>query len=327
MNNPNQSVILVGGTGRCGTTILNRVLEEHPETVVSPPLRFMIDPDGVFPFLNMLDHSWSPYAADVGLKRMRDMFNDLGTSSIPNGLLKKLRNWQKWFGRNIVPRYAHHDAVRFCPDYPMLVEKLIQDLTDFSYEAHWIGTRFMETHQMLHAGPGRSGKALAAVGAFYAGYVDAALKKYDARYFVDRNTWNHLWLERFLEINPNVKLLHIYRDPRDVTASYMHQTWMPKGAIQAAKAYQDLMDQWWQVRSRVPETSYMELSLEELTIDTRKTLEKVSEFIEMEFNETMLDVKLNKAHRDRWRKDIPADQVAEVEKILSPTLEAHGYRD
>ena len=58
-------MILVGGTGRCGTSILKEILATHPNAASLPfEYRFIIDPDGIIDFYASYTATWSPYIAD-----------------------------------------------------------------------------------------------------------------------------------------------------------------------------------------------------------------------------------------------------------------------
>ena len=47
--------IFIGGTGRSGTTILKKVLQQHSNIVTIPnELRIIIDPDGILDLFNAL---------------------------------------------------------------------------------------------------------------------------------------------------------------------------------------------------------------------------------------------------------------------------------
>ncbi|WP_165602634.1 sulfotransferase family protein [Candidatus Terasakiella magnetica] len=323
-----KGIILVGGSGRSGTTVLNKVLEQHPMTTVSPPLRYMIDPDGVLEFMRGLDRGWSPYGADIRLKRLKKLLGDVAKPALLSrfidqiGLRKKLSHSSRY---HLLPKYGHLNAQGYCPEFARFADDLIKELTAFSYRASWVGTKFLEPHEMGYFKPTDQDKALEAVRRFFLGIVETSLERHQARIYVDRNTWNHIWLEEFLKIDPTIKLLHIYRDPRDVVASYMAQNWMPRTCQQAAQIYQDLMTKWWEVRKRVPKESYFEVSLEELSGEPEGTLHKICEFMNVEFHPDLLNISLNGANAGRWQKDIDIAEHGEMNKILQPSLEAYGY--
>lgn len=322
-----QAVILVGGTGRSGTTVLTRILAQHADAVVSPPWRFMIDPDGVLEFLRAARVMWTPYSADVRLKRLIPLLRDVSHESVVNRWRKffQLDQLQLKFGRSLQPRYPHVNATHFCPRFDTLVASFLGELIAFVYEARWVGTRFWEKHEMLYAPPELQGRITDICARFYQGVIDETLMAQGAKHFVDRNTWNHIWFDELLALIPQARLLHIYRDPRDVVASYMRQQWMPTNAVQAATVYRDLMEYWWKIRASLPAQSYLELSLESLVADPEGILRKICRFLGIPWHDALLSVSLDKSNPGRWRQDIPSNQHAPVHEILRSVLDQLGY--
>lgn len=320
-------IALVGGTGRSGTTIVNEILGCHPNVVVSPPWRFMIDPDGVLDFINASAGSWSPYEIDIRIKRLKAILQDVSKPTLPGWLLKtfNLRELSAKLGVGLAPRYAHINAEDFCAGFGSLTSEFLQEIIDFSYTANWVGTRFLEYHRMNYASPFRDTETRDAGARFYQGVVDRSLEQHDATTFIDRNTWNHLKFDQFLKLDDSIKLLHVYRDPRDVVASYINQNWMPQNPLEAARTYQDLTEAWWQVRERVPQDSFLEFSLEDLVNDPKGMLGRVCDFLGLPWDDALLSISLAASNTGRWRTDIPKQDQNATEQMLAKSLEHWGY--
>ncbi len=61
----------VGGTGRCGTSQLTRVLGEHPQVhALEWESRFLVDPGGFEDLARALTVAYTPYHADDALGRL-----------------------------------------------------------------------------------------------------------------------------------------------------------------------------------------------------------------------------------------------------------------
>src|SRR5215469_9313712 len=66
----------VGGTGRCGTSQLTRVLGEHPQVhALEWESRFLVDPGGFEDLVRALTAAYTPYHADDALGRLAWLLN------------------------------------------------------------------------------------------------------------------------------------------------------------------------------------------------------------------------------------------------------------
>lgn len=319
------NIILVGGSGRSGTTILNKILAQHPDVAVTPPWRFMIDPDGVLNALDTITHCWSPYIADSVYKRLESLLNDVASPNLFGDVIDKagLRKFMRRFGLGLLPRLAHLNASDFCHEFVPLKDQFLKDIKAFSYGADWVGTRFLEKHRMHYIKPDPEAFRQRCAG-FYQDVVDATLNQHQAKWFVDRNTWNPLYFDKFLSLDQGIKLIHIHRDPRDVVASFCKQNWMPGDPIQAARIYVDMMNQWQRIKGAVSEASYLEVSLEALSENPQKQLQSICDFVHMTWDDRLLSIPLDKLNAGRWKKEIAENFHEELTEILGPSLMEYG---
>ena len=66
----------IGGTGRCGTSQLTRVLGEHPQVhALEWESRFLVDPGGFEDLAHALTVAYTPYHADDALGRLAWLLN------------------------------------------------------------------------------------------------------------------------------------------------------------------------------------------------------------------------------------------------------------
>ena len=126
---------------------------------------------------------------------------------------------------------------------------------------------------------------------------------------------------------PNARLVHIYRDPRDVVSSYTKQTWMPSDPVQSAIIYRDLLNRWWKVRESLPEDTYFEISLEHLISEPQNVLKGVCQFWEVPWSNKLLDVPLERSHSGRWKRDLTRKQQNEVQEVLKDHISKLGYME
>ena len=164
-------------------------------------------------------------------------------------------------------------------------------------------------------------------GKFYLKVMSALTEQAGCSHCIDKNTWNILWFDRFRQMIPHIKLIHVYRDPLDVVASFLTQEWMPDDPEQAASIYRDLMEQWWRIRDGIPADAYCEVKLEDLTRDPRAASARMCEFIGVESEVRMLDIDLSRGNIGSWRGRIPQSDHHRVSEILGPVRTKLGYVD
>lgn len=321
------NITLLGGTGRCGTTIVSRVLGRHPRIAVTPEWRFMIDPDGVLEFCASAGLPWTPYHYDLRLKRLAATLAAATRSGRLEWLVSRFRpRWaERLIGRRLRRRYGGIDAEQSCPGFSELVSSLIDRLSDFRFPGTWIGAEALSRTTMVYGAPPVEARLTTICAEFYRGVMSSLAARAGGTHCIDKNTWNILWFDGFRQLVPEIKLIHVYRDPLDVVASFLTQEWMPDDPGQAATIYRDLMEQWWRLREGVPENACLELRFEDLTRDARGETRRMCDFVGVDFDETMLDIDLSQGNIGGWRSRIPERHHERVIGILTPVRATLGY--
>lgn len=316
MNGPT----LIGGSGRSGTSILTTVLGRHDAVTDVPEWRFLIDPDGLLDFLHGME-LWSPYRYDRALKRLEVVLRQVGRPSRSQGLARALQPYLPHL--KLEARYSIFAAQHVTPEFPERARVLLDKLEAFRFAGRWAGMDRFEATHLRYAGPGRE-RVLHCLREFLEGVMSDVCRAQGATHYLEKNTWNILYFDRILELLPAARLLHIVRDPRDVVASFTKQSWMPSDPLQSARVYRDLLERWWEVRARVPEDRWLEITLEDLVQRKEETLTRVLTFMGLEPQPGIGDV-LSGSSFGRWRKDFDPRTGAEITRELSAVLEAYGY--
>lgn len=320
---------MIGGTGRCGTTILRDIFRNHPDVATVPEWRFMVDPDGLLDFYSTFLACWSPYLYDVKLKRLESLLRKIGRNNyigaVSSYSQKKIGLRQKLPYR-LAGAYSEVLYVKkYCPDYSMLVKELINDLNEFSYKGQWFGKKFLWKNEFKYGSTGKNRDIAKKIGKFYYKVIASVLNARDKKYYLEKNTWNILWFDKILDIIPESKLIHIYRDPRDVVSSFLKQPWSPSEPVQAAIYYKDIIEYWWNIRKNLPLESYYEISLESLVSNKEKVLRELCLFMKIEWSDTLMATDLSRSHSGRWEKKLTFEQQREVNSILHNHISKLGY--
>lgn len=149
----------------------------------------------------------------------------------------------------------------------------------------------------------------------------------------------------FLDMFPNGKVIHIFRDPRDVTASYKSMTFEPGSTyLDAAFNFRGAMENMETLLGRYPD-SLMVVKAEEIARRPREIAQQMCDFLGLDFEEAMIDAgqlhtegedwasntsfgesyqKLPEA-KPRWPEHLTRSEVIFVEMISQPYLSRHGY--
>jgi hypothetical protein len=325
-NEPN--IIFIGGTGRCGTNISKAVLANHPQVMTLPfEYRFIIDPDGLVDFYRSFTATWSPFLADRRLKRLERLLTGLAVEPVPHRLAGALLRCLNRDGKTFSPRQYHRwNLAARLPNYRQHVRTLVACLTDFTFPAAWVGTEsYTFRPQVCHAAPIPPAELAQILGDFIRTVIGDLLAQTGKRFFVEDNTWNILFARELLDFIPSARILHVYRDPRDVVASFIRQRWAPNDVAQAARWYKAIITHWFVIRETLPSESYFECSLESLVNDTERVVRDVCRFTSLPFHPTLLQTDLSQSHQGRWRRDLISQEQQIVQQILGEIIETLGY--
>lgn len=284
-------IIFVGGTGRCGKSVVAECLAQHPDAFKLPfELRFLTDPDGIIDFYTSSQASWSPFLMDKRIKRLGQLLKRLAYSAGD-----KYANWRL---RRHLPRWNEH------------MEGLMHSLYDFSYAGTWFG---VENARMYHAGPTNKEDLACVLGAFVETVIKDLLETNDKSIFISDDTWSVLFAKELSELLPQAKFIHVYRDPRDVVNSMSKQRWCPSDLAQAARYYISLMES-------IDET-LISLCFEGLVDFPRMNLEDKCYQAGIEYDSAMLKpLDSAKTNIGRWR-DEPEQEWVELVMPLVKRLE------
>lgn len=336
-------VCLVGGSGRSGTTLMREIFARHPQVATFPTeTRFLIDPDGLVDFLDAQTAGWSPFTYEVRLRRLKALLEDVGSPEFAHGYSQRRSSALPSPAQNLLssraagrlrevlkrsrllPRYFNVNLTNTCPDFPRLVEQLIDSLTELSYEGRWTGMQRGE-ESLMRLGPPDPDGVVPALATFFMAVMNCAARGQNATHVLEDSPYNHLSFDRILRLAPTAKLVVMQRDPRDVVASLSFMPWAPSDALSAARLYVRVAREWDAVRETLPSGSWVEVKLEDLVASPAEVLKRVCSFWGAAWDDRLLDVDLGQAHTGRWRRDIPAAARDEVHALLEPYLDRYGY--
>lgn len=322
-------IVFIGGTGRCGTNILKEIFSKHTRVATLPfEHRFFIDPDGLVDFYSSYSQAWSPFWADTKLRRLEKFLSEISHVNRFHSLLERIILTFNGEGKFISPkRYCRWELSKHFPHFEKHNRNLLQELREFTYDGVWPGTESYSFRPCVHHGPWMSKEELAEIiGRYIKGLIGDFLKDKKADCFVEDNTWNIFFARELLELVPEAKIVHIYRDPRDVVASFIHQRWCPSNIRKAALWYKSMMEYWLrEVRVSLTAGQFYEVSLEQLVSQPKETITKLCEFTGLSFEDSLIEVDLTKSNSGRWKSEFSRSEKEEISRILGPIISDLSY--
>ena len=148
-----------------------------------------------------------------------------------------------------------------------------------------------------------------------------------------------------LEIFPSCKIIHIYRDGRDVALSWLNQKFGPENIFTAASRWKYFVNAGRRAGASLSSQSYLEISYEALLASTEETMRRVCAFVEEPFFRNVLtpnsfdgqlsvfrkkkksvsNSEIIKSNSGKWKYVMsPSDRVV-FESIAGELLNALGY--
>jgi hypothetical protein len=321
------SPIFVGGTGRSGTTaVFHAIATGRGIVSAAPELRVHIDPKGALSLLDALSDNWSPYQADIAVHEFVSLLQACRRSNrMIAGLARRFAQFvpispRRYAGLSLGSHFGYST-------YDTKLQDLLSELTLGVSKGYWAGTRSLSARPLMYeTQPLERGDAARIIGGFFHDLYRAIAKPND-QYWVESTPYSILHAEKLLELFPNAKFIHVVRSPLDILASYLRMHWGGTDAKSVANRLAHIHERWRIVRSRIPESSYLEVRLEDIADDSDNSWRQITSFLDREndygFNSN--SIRPDALHRDRWRHDLTEQSRREAQSILQIIIDEYEY--
>jgi hypothetical protein len=325
--------ILIGGTGRSGTTVLNRLLGAHRQIYAFPfETRFLIDPDGLMDLVDAFSRRYSRHQADVALHRFERMLLvhmcrphglpypgfDLGRVFEPAFLRARVRALVDQLS------YCAFEAEDYCSEprwragavdllgrWPGLPGRWRLERTRLR------ATRYLPRPQIVELARGLVEDL----------FGHAAARHGKARW-CEKTPSNLNHLDFLRELLPAAQVIHIKRDLRDVVCSLLSpvQRWAPSELEPACWFLRGFVDRWLDLRSTIvlEPSWYFELRVEDLVTAPQATIPRLLEFLGLEPDFSGAP-ELVPGRVGVWRRRLSAEQIEVCDRLLGDHNRALGY--
>lgn len=241
-----RSPIFIGGTGRSGTTIMARVLSQHPDTLNFVEVRFLLV------FKRKIDLK----------KKMPPFYRNKNTyEKITRGLrVAGYRDANTIYSKKIIKNICLNDASTATK-------------------------RFFEI----------------------------GLRAWNKSVVIEKTPHTVLVVDTLHKIFPNIRYIHIFRDPRDVFASVKSVHWGPSKAKNFIPWYNKVMYRAYEIKKRIPRRNYLLVRFEDFVNDSPGELKKVFKFTNLKFkNEYTKMISKSGAHINRYANELNKKELDTV---------------
>lgn len=165
--------------------------------------------------------------------------------------------------------------------------------------------------------------------------------------FGEKTTYYSLHAARIEELFPRAQFIHVYRDPRDVTASYLEQYWGSQGtAVGCAKMIRNTYSHLERLADAVGPERFCAVKYEDLVEDPERELRRLCAFLREDYDPAMLrygaraeegflEVEegwkgltrqpLTHSRIGRHEERLTPRQIWTVDHVLGPRLARYGY--
>ena len=298
----NTDPIFIYGTGRCGTTILQRILSNHNNLFsLRYESRFITSQDGLMSVLNR-GHDAKSFSAFKG-KILGEWFRNINRAGTP----------EEYIG-GLCANIADINTIK------PLIEDLYKEL---------LLSKIRE-------------EEINAVRQFINGIFDLAMNETEKKRWLEKTPTNILYMNELLEIFPEAKLIHIYRDGRDVAASIIANGFWPIWKNDVLPVYTRLKSKsvkncaiYWREFLRfgfkqaqdLPPNRCVHIKMEDLISKTEETLRRICDFIGEDFDDSMTHAPLHKHNIGRWVKTFSDKDKRDFKDEAGDLLIELGYEE
>ena len=317
--------IFVGGTGRSGTTILSKLLNQVDSVYTIPQeIRFITDPDGILSLKHALVSDWSKFNSDFAMERFLKLMDHLKTrynGRYPNHGLAKLVSDE--FYESWIREFSHHFIGHtFKSGWAARVNLINKGLLK-TFGKNALTESFLDESYYCH--PQSLDKFNEISGKFIQSFFNQVAKLNNAEIIVEHTPSNLIHFDFIMDAVQHSKLIHIHRDPRDVICSYKTKEWGSSEIQMNVQWIKDVLSQWQLKKKSISTERYIEISFERIIHSFESEIDKVCNFLGIQYSEKFLEIELKQHNIGRWEHDLDEKEKSILKAELKNMLPDYEY--
>ncbi len=160
---------------------------------------------------------------------------------------------------------------------------------------------------------------------FVVSFMTPVLDQHKATHWCEDSPFSILHAQSILRILPQAKFVHIYRDPRDVVASYTRQLWAPTDIEMAIKFYKSVIQRILKTHDMLPDGSLLEVAMEDLIKTPDRILSRIADFVGLQTEQPMFSAKLNPGNIGKWKRSCTREEKVYLASSLKEIVVELGY--
>ncbi|MBO0691724.1 MAG: sulfotransferase [Acidimicrobiaceae bacterium] len=308
----------VGGTGRSGTSQLQRVIGEHPLVhAIGHETRFLVDPGGLEDLARALTVGYTPYHADDALRRLAWLLRERLTGQT----MEEFRGWalDQELG---VERYqnAISGLWRELVWYDLEVDvparrSTVSPPTAPPGDGRWHHAPGEELHHRRVIGkyfPDRT-ELIAILRSFVGELFGGAAADAGKATWLEKTPFNLLSIPFLWEVFPESTVIVIARHPMSVVASHVDQSWAPSTVTEVLNWLAPVYERWLEARPELlGDPRYVEVRIEDLADRWPKSRTEFFERLGLPDTDTTAVFSPDRVHhRDRQLTAVDRDEVSD----------------
>lgn len=335
--------IFIGGTGRSGTNIMGALLNSHAEIYrVFPENKLIVENNGLRSLVHSLSDGYDFKANSDAIKAFENWALVLRRRGFhQKKFLRLFRYWKKFS--------------RFRSSAPITQEEFCRRFPRAKYALHSIGDRIGLEHYdacldrflakivihrdehgvfdtegivapILTPATNDRDQLLEFCREYLSDLYDPLLVSHGKTRWCDDAPLNVRYAPFLSELYPQCKIIHMARDPRDVFASYINQSWASKDARYTLERLKTSYIEQFKSEAELPQTSMKRISLERFTNNFDEELSCLAKFLNVSASGFDGSIQFEKNSFGRWQRELTREQIAHVEKELDFAISMIGVQ-
>jgi hypothetical protein len=333
--------IFVGGTGRSGTTIMADLLNSHPDIVLAArENKLIVEKDGLRDLVGQLAERFDMKRRHYAVANFVGWALRLRSAGFRDpALQQQMRALSQ--AKGIIPEKAWEMIARANPaaylsihavgsefgleHYDRCVTEFVDRLCASVVQEGILVTEGLVMPLIIPKAMDRRtvlGESRRFLDSLYA----PALVRASAVRWCDDTPSNWLYLDFLYELYPEMKFVHMIRDPRDVVGSYVKQVWAPADPRAIVGMFKAQFADHERIRSQIPEDRWIEIRLEDLSRDKAGVLDRLGGFLGVanRFDGSLFAPE--KTNTGTYAESLGEATLGLIETELGDWMESRGYR-